>query len=78
MVFMPADGLIDVAAEVERLQKQLAEADGHITHSRSRLSNEAFISKAPPEIVAQQQEQLDGLVEKAEKLRSLLRSLQGK
>lgn len=75
MVFMPADGLIDVSAEVERLQKQLAEADGHITRSRARLTNEAFLSKAPPEIVAQQQAQLDGLVEKAEKLRALLKSL---
>jgi len=76
MVFMPADGLIDVAAEVDRLQKQLAETDGHITRSRARLGNEAFISKAPENIVAQQQEQLDGLVEKAEKLRALLKSLQ--
>jgi valyl-tRNA synthetase len=74
-VFMPADGLIDVAAEKERLGKQLTETEGHINRGAAKLSNDAFISKAPAQVVAQIQEQQDGLVEKADKLRALLKSL---
>lgn len=75
MVFMPADGLIDVAAEKERIQKQLKETEGHITRMQGRLNNTSFVSKAPPDIVAQQQAQLDELLEKAGKLKTLLASL---
>jgi valyl-tRNA synthetase len=75
MVFMPADGLIDVAAESERIGKQLKDVEGHIARGHARLGNDAFVSKAPPHVVAQIQEQQDGLTEKAEKLRALLKSL---
>lgn len=78
MVFMPAEGLIDVAAEVERIGKQLEEVEGHLARGQARLSNENFTSKAPAHVVAQIQEQQDGLIEKAEKLRALLASLSGK
>ncbi|MCC5847103.1 MAG: valine--tRNA ligase [Verrucomicrobia bacterium] len=74
-VFMPADGLIDVDAEKQRIGKQLKEVEGHINRGNARLNNEAFISKAPEEVIAQQREQQDGLIEKAEKLRALLKSL---
>lgn len=75
MVFMPAEGLIDVAAEAGRIGKQLKEVEGHITRGHARLSNDAFVSKAPPHVVAQIQEQQDGLIEKAAKLKALLSSL---
>ncbi len=74
-VFMPAEGLIDVAAERERLTKQLAETEGHIDRGNARLTNDAFVSKAPPQVVEQIREQQNGLLEKAEKLRALLKSL---
>jgi len=74
-VFMPADGLIDVEAEVERLTKQLEELIGHIDRSNARLNNEAFISKAPAEVVEQHRAKQQELVEKADKIRALLKSL---
>ncbi len=74
-VYMPVDGLIDVEAERERIAKQLKETEGHIQRGQGRLSNEKFISKAPPEVVEQAQEQQRTLVEKADKLRLLLKSL---
>ncbi len=77
-VFMPADDLIDVEAEVERLDKQLTELKGHIDRSHARLSNHAFISKAPEDVVAQHRAQQQELIEKADKIRALLKSLKGK
>jgi len=76
-VFMPAEGLIDVKAEVERLNKQLKELEGHISRSHARLSNESFVSKAPPDVVEQHREQQKTLIGKADKVRALLKSLQG-
>mgnify|MGYP000586723818 CR=1 FL=1 len=76
-VFMPADDLIDVEAEVARLQKQLDELEGHINRSHARLSNEAFISKAPEAVVEQQRAQQQEIIGKADKIRGLLKSLQG-
>jgi valyl-tRNA synthetase len=74
-VFMPADGLIDVAAEVERLGKQLEELVEHIERSKARLSNENFVSKAPEDVVEQHRAKQNDLIEKADKIRALLKSL---
>jgi valyl-tRNA synthetase len=52
--------------------------EGHIARGQARLGNENFTRKAPAHVVAQIQEQQDGLIEKAEKLRTLLASLSGK
>jgi valyl-tRNA synthetase len=35
-----------------RLQKELAEAEGHLAAARARLANEAFTSRAPEAVVA--------------------------
>jgi valyl-tRNA synthetase len=75
-VFMPADDLIDVEAEVERLSKQLEELVGHIERSKARLSNDNFVSKAPEDVVEQHRAKQNDLIEKADKIRALLKSLQ--
>ncbi len=38
-------------AERARLERELAEAEGHLLAARARLANEAFIAKAPPAVV---------------------------
>jgi valyl-tRNA synthetase len=75
-VFMPVEGLIDIDAEVERLQKQLKELEGHINRAHGRLNNENFVSKAPAEVIEQQRAQQKELIGKADKVRALLKSLQ--
>ncbi len=47
-------GLIDVAAEAKRLEKQLAEKTKHLQGTRAKLGNAGFIEKAPPDVVRQQ------------------------
>jgi valyl-tRNA synthetase len=47
-------GLIDVDAEIKRLEKQLAEKRKHLQVTRSKLDNANFVKNAPPEVVQQQ------------------------
>jgi valyl-tRNA synthetase len=49
-------GLIDVAAEIKRLEKQLAEKDKGLVGIRSKLSNAGFLAKAPADVVAELRE----------------------
>jgi valyl-tRNA synthetase len=49
-------GLIDVAAEVKRLEKQLAEKRQHLKGIQAKLDNPNFVGKAPPDVVQQQRD----------------------
>jgi valyl-tRNA synthetase len=44
-------GLIDVPAEIKRMEKQLAEKEKGLVGIRSKLSNAGFLAKAPAEVV---------------------------
>ncbi|MCH9752683.1 MAG: valine--tRNA ligase, partial [Alphaproteobacteria bacterium] len=60
--------LIDAGEEIARLDKQLGKLGGEITGLEKRLGNEAFVAKAPPEVVAEQRERLAELQGTREKL----------
>ncbi len=60
--------LIDAGEEIARLDKQLGKLGGEITGLEKRLGNEAFVAKAPPEVVAEQRERLKELGSTREKL----------
>ncbi|MCS6850141.1 MAG: valine--tRNA ligase [Gemmataceae bacterium] len=51
-------GLIDVAAEVRRLEKQRAEKEKHLQAIRAKLDNPSFRDRAPAEVVQQQRQLL--------------------
>ena len=50
-VRLPLAGLVDAAAEVDRLAKEIAKLDQAITRAEARLANPAFVDKAPAEVV---------------------------
>jgi valyl-tRNA synthetase len=60
--------LIDASEEVARLDKQLGKLGGEITGLEKRLGNEAFVAKAPAEVVAEQRERLAELQGTRDKL----------
>jgi valyl-tRNA synthetase len=69
-------GLIDVPAEVARLQKQLGEKQRHLQGSRAKLDNKSFVDRAPAEVVEHQRAQAADLESQIEAIAANLRELQ--
>ena len=51
-VELDTSGTVDVAAERRRLEKDLAAAQKELAGTAAKLGNEAFLSKAPDDVVA--------------------------
>ena len=51
-------GIIDLAAERARLEKEIAAFDSDIGHVNKKLGNPNFVSRAAPEVVDEQREKL--------------------
>ena len=59
---------IDVAAEKERLTKEIDRISGEITKAETKLGLPSFVERAPAAVVAQERERLAGFVALREKL----------
>jgi valyl-tRNA synthetase len=55
---IPLEGLIDVQAEIDRLEKTLQKLGKELGGLRGRLNNPKFVESAPDEVVAEARENL--------------------
>jgi valyl-tRNA synthetase len=60
-ILVPMKGLIDPAAELERLAKKLRKAEIDLSKLEAKLGNSQFAKNAPPDIVAKDQQRLEEL-----------------
>jgi valyl-tRNA synthetase len=59
---------IDVAAEMERIAKEIARVTGEIEKAEKKLATESFVSRAPAAVVEQERERLQGFIALRDKL----------
>jgi valyl-tRNA synthetase len=77
-LLIPLAGLIDKAAEVARLAKELERKNGELERCEKKLSNSSFVDKAPAAVVEKEQAKaselrnvIDSLLEQQQKIQSL-------
>ena len=74
-VLLELSGTIDVAAEKIRLAKELTKLEQAVTAGEAKLTNEVFVSKAPPKILEGARKQLDEAKAKRDEIARMLATL---
>jgi valyl-tRNA synthetase len=71
-IYIPLAGMIDLANEKSRLEKELKDAEAQIERLEKLLSSD-FANKAPASVVGKEREKLTGYKETAEKIKAQLK-----
>jgi valyl-tRNA synthetase len=71
-IYLPLAGMVDLAEEKSRLEKDLKEAQSHIERLEKLLSSD-FANKAPAALVQKEKDKLAGYKETAEKIKLQLK-----
>ncbi|SON56175.1 Valine-tRNA ligase [Hartmannibacter diazotrophicus] len=72
---LPLAGVVDLAAENARLSKELNKLDDEIGRIDKKLSNEAFVARAPEDVVEAERDKRDGYAERRVKVAEALARL---
>jgi valyl-tRNA synthetase len=71
-IFLPLAGLVDLAGEKSRLEKELKEAESHIERLEKLLASD-FAGKAPAALVQKERDKLAGYKDTAGKIKAQLK-----
>jgi valyl-tRNA synthetase len=71
-IHIPLAGMVDLAEERSRLEKELKEAESHIERLEKLLSSD-FVNKAPAQVVQKERDKLAGYKETAGKIKAQLK-----
>ncbi|WP_166238860.1 valine--tRNA ligase [Paenibacillus turpanensis] len=67
-LFLPLAGLIDIAQEVGRLEKELATLNGEVERIDKKLANEGFVAKAPAAVIEEERRKREDYIDKRDKV----------
>ena len=74
-VYVPLEGLLDLDLEIGRLKKEEAKIEESIIFIGKKLLSEAFLKKAPKEVIAKEQEKQEECLKKKERILENLQKL---
>jgi valyl-tRNA synthetase len=74
-VYMSIDGLVDLEAELAKLNIELEAVLGHLKGVQGKLKNKNFVDKAPEAVVQVQRDKEAELIEKRDKLSEMIATL---
>lgn len=75
---VPLGNLIDVAAEIDKAEKELQHLEGFLMGIRKKLSNDNFVAHAPEAVVARERKKESDSVEKIAALKQIIAELKKK
>ena len=73
--YLPLSGMVDLAAERKRLEKELANVEGQINRTEGLLGNENFVGRAPEQVVQRERDKLKELASQREQVSASLAQL---
>ena len=76
-LFLPLEGLIDVAAERERLQKEIAKVGDELAKVRTKLADENFAAKVPAKVLEEHKQREAAWAAKLAQLQKMRDALSG-
>ncbi|MBI9071235.1 MAG: valine--tRNA ligase [Melioribacteraceae bacterium] len=74
-IFVPLEGLVDVEAEKQKLEKEISRLEGMLAGLTKKLSNENFVSRAPANVVENEKKKQADWTEQIEKLKAIMADL---
>ncbi len=74
-IFVPLTGLLDMDAEIKRLEKEILKIEDTASQLRKKLANREFVSKAPKEVVDENKAKYDEFIEKIHKIQENIEKL---
>jgi valyl-tRNA synthetase len=74
-IYLPLAGIVDVEAEMDRLNKQAETLEKGLKGLDAKLNNEKFVQNAKPEVVARERDRRVELREKYDQVQAVLKSL---
>lgn len=75
--YLPLEGLVDLQAELARQQKEAEKVRGFIGGHEKKLTNQSFVDRAPPEVVAEVRDTLAGLQKQLASIEEIIKQLGG-
>jgi valyl-tRNA synthetase len=69
-IYLPLAGMLDIAKELERLDKEIAQAQQEQGRLQGKLANQNFVTRAKPEVVAKEREKLTAQEERVARLQA--------
>ena len=76
-LFVPLGELVDLAKEVDRLEKELESVSAEIARASGKLSNSGFLEKAPKSLVDGERAKLNKYIDMRTKIMSQIKDLKG-
>lgn len=75
-LFLPLAGLIDIAQEIARLNKEIATLNSEVERIEKKLANPGFMAKAPAQVIEEEKAKLADYADKRDKVVVRLAELQ--
>ena len=75
ILYLPLEGVVDAAAERQRLQGEISKVEAEIGKVAGKLSSETFVKNAPPAVVAEHRQRQQDWLSRLAELQAAIRAL---